>query len=270
MHRLAQDRFYALPLAVLLAGALLFAGGCSDDDDGDGGNNPTDPGADDFTQDVAVTQAPLAGSMAVSMVQSLPAFAQGFAGKSAAKDYDYDFGWNEETSRWEATLDFDEEGYDYTWFYGVQFLDALGEPQQDAASAVSMNYIQRGTVAYNYNDGEGTSLVWNQDWDSDVTVTGLSLESFLMDGSGGYDMDYDVQSGDYSESMELAARWETLGDGVILSEGGCPVGTIRYVMDPYYLDVEFDGSSTATYTLYDANGTAVTGGSGTQELVCGR
>jgi hypothetical protein len=272
MFRFDPRKRLALLPVLLLACALLALAGCSDDDDGDDGNNPTDPGggSDTFTQEVAVTQTQLAAPLAVNIVQDMPAFAQGFSGKDAGKNWDYDYGWNQDTQRWEASWNYDEGGYSYSWSYSVQYRDAMGDPVQEVGDAVSLQYMQDGDAGYDYDDGQGTAIVWSQLWDNDVTLTGLDTDSRVMQGSGGYDLDYTVTSGENTQSYDLSTLWETQGSGVVYPVDGCPSGTIRFFFDPYYMDVVFDGSSTASYTLYDGNGDEVPGGSGTEPLFCGR
>ena len=90
-----------------------------------------------------------------------------------------------------------------------------------------------------------------------------------MTGSGGYDIDYHIVGPSYDQTSSYVVDWETVDGGITVAPGGCPSGTIRYTFDPYHLDVVFDGSSTATHTLYNSSGGTVASGSGTYPLSCG-
>jgi hypothetical protein len=253
-----------LPVVLVLLG--LGLAGCGGDDDDD--SNPASPGTAEFDQGIAQAQAQVAAPMAIAMVQNLPLFSQGFGGKAQDdKDYDYTFGWNAETEQWEAHATYDAEGYDFDFLYAVQYRDALGEPQQAAAGAVSMRYLEDGTADYSYS-GDGTSVVIHQEYDSNVDVTGLQLETMLMNGSGGYLMEYDIDNDGQQYSADLEARWETLGAGIAITPGSCPVGALRYDFPPFHVIVEFDGTSTVTFTMYDADDTVIPGGSGTETISC--
>jgi len=57
--------------------------------------------------------------------------------------------------------------------------------------------------------------------------------------------------------------------GVSMPEGsGCPTGSIVHDINPYEMEILFDGDDAAPYTLYNANGGVVSEGSGTQAVSC--
>jgi hypothetical protein len=258
-------RVWKLLIFTLLALAVALAG-CSDDDDGD--DNPTNPGSDDeFTQQIAVSQAQLAVAQATALVQTVPLYAGGIGGKV---DGDYTFGWNAETEQWEATYTFGDANTSYDWFYSVQYRDLMGDPQQEAAGAESLRYTQDGTVEFLFEDTQGGTIDWTQIWEQDVTLTGLSLAEQLMSGSGSISLDWQYVGTEANQSYDLLMSWQTTGSGLVVSSDGCPTGTMRFSMPPYQMDVVFDGTATATYTMVDGNGNAVPGGSGTTTLSCGR
>lgn len=250
-------------LLLLLLCLAATAPGCGDDDDG--APSPTGPATTDFDEIMATGQAAYAAPLAVAMLENVAVFAQGVAGK----DLDYSFSYDEDDQHWIATMTYDQDGYTYAYTYTVQYRDAMGQPQQEAQGAASMRYTQDGTSLFNFS-GDGYVLVMSYDFDSDVTASGLGTGALLVDGGGGYDLDYDVTSDGRREQLAFSASWQTLGDGVSYPTDGCPTGTMRYSFAPYRMDIVFDGTSTAAYTLHDGAGSQVPEASGTVELYCGK
>jgi hypothetical protein len=198
------------------------------------------------------------------MVENMPLFAQGVAGK----DFSYTFSWDAEVQAWRAETTFDDEGYSFAFVYYLQYRDAQGEPQQSEVGASSMWYAEDGVGDFIYED-ERSSLHAHQEFANEVTVDGLQTSSLVIAGAGGYDFDYEATSDGNHATLDLQVTWETLGEGVGFPAGGCPTGTIRYHLAPYYVDVVFDGDDTVTYTLYTADGEPVPGYSGTELVACG-
>jgi hypothetical protein len=265
----------------LTAAIALIAGGC-------GGDKSTGPDNDNsaFDQPAAVTQAAVAAPQAVALAQSITALAggvggasyvtpRGAAGARPVPPFLVDagatggtYGWNAETMRWEYRYLDDETDYDYDWTYTVQYRDSDGVPLQFPTGAALLHHTMHGTMDY-ASSQSGYNLTYNYMYDYDVTITGLGTSLFTMAGSGGYDIDYQYVGNGVNQDINYAVDWETLGGGITVAPGGCPSGTIRYTFAPYHLDVVFNGSSSATYTLYDGGGGTVAAGSGTYPVFCG-
>jgi hypothetical protein len=247
-----------LAVGMLMSVGLLMAG-CGGDD------GPTDPGTvTEFDQELALQQAAISAPMAIEMVENMPLFADGVAGK----DFSYSFAWDQETMSWRAEYAYDEAGYSFEFVYHVQFLDGQGNPQPSEVGAVAMNYSEDGVGDFVYED-ERSSLYAHQEFSNEMAVAGLDTDTYTIQGSGGYDFRYEAHSDGNSATLDLTVTWETLADGISYPVEGCPTGAIRYHFAPYYVDVTFDGSDTAIYVLYDAAGNPVPGGSGTEMLSCG-
>ena len=190
-------------------------------------------------------------------------------GLSKSADKDFDYGWNEETQRWEWSYDLDEEGYVYDYLYTVQYLDSDGEPQQEALGAASVDHRMRGEASYHYEDG---STVSDQDWSYayNSLITGIGGPVLTMNADGGWDWDISGRSGGTTYAYVYGIEWQTLGGGITYpAAGGCPTGTFRYDFPPFYSLVVFDGTDEAVSTLYDASGTPVPDGSDVHPLTCG-
>ncbi len=250
-------------IVLAFASALAFVvPGCGDDDDDPAGPDNPDP-TTDFDQSMAVAQAQTAAPQAVALVQSMTALAAG-----VSKDAEKDYAWNPETERWEYDYVWAVEGSTYDWFYTVQYLNGDGDPQQSPAGAVTVIHNLNGTGDYHY-EGEGTVLDYDYVYHYATSITGMGSGALALTGEGGHDIDYTYSSpyGNTESSYEVS--WETLGDGISVSEGGgCPEGSIRYDFPPYYSLVVFNGTGTATSTLYDGNGNVVAGGGGTHAMPC--
>ena len=242
-----------------LALALAFAG-CGGDDDpaGPGGGGTTD----DFDQATAVSQARAAAPQAVALVESMTDLASGFT-----KDGEKDYAWNDETGRWEFDYYYEDENTTYDWFYTVQYLDAEGQPQQQALGAATIAHAMTGVGSYHFA-GEGTVFDYDYVYDYATTIGGLGTGTLVMTGGGGQDIDYTYESPQGNYAYDYAVDWEVLPPGITVTGGGCPVGTIRYDLPPYHALVVFNGSGTATSTLYDSGGAVVPGGGDTHPLSC--
>ena len=249
----------SLILVLVLALGLAMTG-CSSDDD-----NPTDPTAiSEFDADLAQSQTAIAAPMAIEMVENMPFFSDGFIGK----DFSYTFAWDTETQSWRAETTFSDDGYSFQFVYHVQYRDSEGNPQQSDVDAVSMYYTEDGVGDFTFED-DRSSLYAHQEFANELTVHGLNTTTLVINGSGGYDFFYEAHSDGNSATLDLTVTWETLGNGISFPEDGCPTGTIRYHLAPYYVDVVFDGDDTVNYTLYTTDGVPVPGGSGTEMMLCG-
>jgi hypothetical protein len=251
-----------LPFICLALG--LGLPGCGDDDD----DNPMGPeppsGHSEFDQSTAVSQASTAAPQAVALVQSMTVLAGGFSPRSAGGDT---YSWNETTGRWEWHYIWDQTGYDYDWFYTVQYLDAQGTPQQQPTGAATIAHTMNGTGDY-HQESDGTVVDYNYAYTYSVSTTGLGTEALRMAGTGGWDFDYAWSNGSQSQAYSYEIGWQTLDDVITIPLGGCPTGTIRYTFAPYHLDIVFNGTSTAVATLYDGNGSIVTAGGSNQPVAC--
>jgi len=254
------DRFRTGLLLVILLSFSVIIAGCSDDDDN---GSPTAPSDTEFDEFMAISQAEFAAPLAVSMLENVVSLTQGLTGK----DFDYSFEYDSDTQSWVASTTYEMEGYSYQYTYTVQYRDAMGQPQPSEVDAASMRYAEDGAIAYDFS-GDGYSLIMNYDFGSDVTASGLQTGTLLIDGGGGYEMDYDVTSDGQREVFAYTFGWETLGAGVSFPIDGCPTGSMRYHFSPYTLDLVFDGSSTVAFSMRDGNGNLVPGGSGTETIFC--
>lgn len=247
-------RLPVLPL--LLALALTGCGG--DDPASPGGNND---GGDAMTEATAVSQAPLNTTQAVSLVESMSSLVAGVGNK--------DYGWDAETQMWVYDHNWSENGYTYDWLYTTQYLDADGNPQQSANGAAEIIHEMNGIGSYSL-DQSGFSYSYDYTYEYNTHFSGVNTGTLTMVASGGTDIDAVVNTGGTQQTSSYVMNWETLGGGIVWENGGCPSGTIRYDMNPYHLDVVFDGNGTATSTLYDGSGGTVSGGGGTNSVSCGR
>jgi len=247
-------------LFLAAAAAAAFAlSGCGDDEPTNPGGNNT---GDDFNETAAVTQASVAAPQAAALAQSITSIADGVGAKDGI------YAWNAETMRWEYHYVYSGAGYDYDWTYTAQYLDGEGTPQQYAAGAATVVHTMHGDMDFASNQG-GYNVTYDYVYDYDVTISGVGTSLYTMTGSGGYDVDYHIVGPSYDQTASYVVDWETVDGGITVAPGGCPSGTIRYTFDPYHLDVVFDGSSTATHTLYNGSGGVVASGSGTYPLSCG-
>lgn len=257
-HR--RTGFAPRALAALMLIALLALTGCGDDDDDNGPTGPTNPQVSDFDQATAVAQAQAAAPQGVALVESMSAMAEG---------YNKSYGWNPETQRWESSETWSQSGYTYNWSYTVQYLDAGGNPQQEASGAASVRHTMNGTGSYALDQG-GASFQYDFLYTYDTTMTGLGTDTLVLQGSGETDIDYTYVGNGVNVSDTYALSWQTLGNGVSFPTSGCPSGTIRYDLAPYRMDLVFDGQGNATGTLYDGGGSVVAGGGSSYQVSCGK
>lgn len=251
------------PLALALAFVVVSGlTGCGGDDGGPTRpNGPQTPSS--FDQVTALSQAQAATPQAVVLVESMTALAGG-VGKDAGKSY----GWNAETQRWEYDHTTSAAGYDYEWFYTVQYLDGEGLAQQFVSGAATVLHDMTGTGAYSGTFGEAT-VEYDYNYRYSTTVTGLATGTLTLDGTGGWDFDYRYRSPQTDFDQRYEVSWQVLPPGIVRATGGgCPTGTIRYDFPPYYSLVTFSGGDTATSVLYAADGTPVPGGSSTSPVRC--
>ncbi len=259
--KFSSQRFVLTILALVALG--LWVGGCGGSDSN---NNPVNPGGttgDDFDQATAMAQSAVAGPQGVSLVESMETMADGVA--LANKSYTY----NAAEQQWEFHQVWDQAGYNYDWFLIVQYLDASGQPQQAAEGAASVHHTMNGVADYSMNQS-GFLLDYSYTYSYDVTLTGLGSSTMVMTGSGGFDLDYNYTGSGVTQAATYKLDWETQGAGISYPDGGCPAGTIRYNMDPYYTILTFNGSGTAVATMYDSSGAVVAGGGGSYPLSCAK
>jgi len=247
-----SHRLLGLSLILILAVA-----GCGDDDPASpgGGNN----NADAMDESTAISQAPLNTSQAVALVESMSSLTAGVGNKN--------YGWDAESQMWVYDYTWSQNGYTYDWHYTTQYLDATGEPQQSANGAAEVLHEMTGVGSYGL-DQTGYSFSYDYTYEYSTRFTGLGTDTVAMTGSGGIDIDYSVSTNGVNQSSTYVMNWSTLGDGIVWNNGGCPSGTIRYDMNPYHLDVVFDGNGNAVSTLYNGSGGTVSGGGGTRTTAC--
>ncbi len=232
-------------LPLLTIGSLLaFAAiGCFDSSDDPTG---TDTGNDFSETTVLTIGAPTAVLQNEQTINGVIAAVNGF---SLARNYV----WNESEQAY--IEDLGPYGDNWTGSVWVQYLDD-GTPVQDKELADSIHIVMDLTILYS-GEGPAVELII----DSDITVTGLGTGTLVAEGSGGYT---------YDSLVNYSATWETVGpDHVQIPEGGgCPTGEIEYTMAPYTMNIIYDGSPTASYTVYDGGGSAVDDGTGNIYLLC--
>jgi len=267
---MSLDKNHVIHRSIMIALISVLALGlmsCGGDDDsptdpaggGGGGGNPTA-----FDQTTAITQAQVAAPQAVSLVESMTVLAGGLS-----KANDGDYGWNPDAERWEWHYVYSAEGINYDWTYYVQYLDGDGNAQQSAMDAVTINHEMMGVGTYHLEQ-DGSTFHQDYEYTYNTSITGMGSATLVMTGNGSWDISFDYQSpeGNYANDYEVS--WQTLAPGIsVPASGGCPVGTIRYDFDPYYSEVVFNGTATATSTLYDSNDNVVPGGGDTHALSCG-
>jgi hypothetical protein len=260
----SRERLFRLLLVASLA-MLVALAGCSDDDDDDNPMGPggNDPATQDFDQTTAVAQAQAAAPQGVALVESMSSIATGY--DKSEKNYAY----NAEAQRWEYDASWSQNGYTYDWFYTVQYLDGDGNPQQNSGDASSAHHTMSGTGSYAFQQG-GATLSYDYLYAYDTMITGLNTATRVLSGTGEIGIDYSYSGNGVEQNYTYAMDWETVGDGVSFPASGCPSGTIRYNLDPYHLDLVFDGAGNAVGTLYDGNGNEVSGGGSTHTVTCSR
>jgi hypothetical protein len=178
------------------------------------------------------------------------------------------YNWNANSQMWVWEYNWVQSGYTWNWIYTTQYLDGSGNPQQDAAGAAGVNHTMDGTGDYSQSVS-GFQIDYTYDYNYDTSFTGLGTDTVTMTGTGGIDLDYTYVGSGVNQSSNYVMNWATVGNGVSWVNGGCPTGTIRYDMDPYHMDVVFNGSSSAISTLYDGNNNVVGGGGSTYPMYCG-
>jgi hypothetical protein len=269
MLRLLTPRWRSRAAAALASLICLGLAGCGSDDKnpgrpGTGGQNPP---AAQFDQTMAVAQSQASAVQAVTLVESMATLAGG-VGKTAGADAGKNYGWSEENQRWEYDYEYAAGGTTYNWFYWVQYLDDDGLPQQSSLGAASVNHNMTG-IGHYLQQIESATITYDYTYFYGTTITGMGTGTLLLNGNGGYDFDYDYSSPSFNLAQAFAVTWEIQPPGISRdATGGCPTGTVRCEFPPYYSVVTFNGTGTATSTLYDASGNAVAGGGSVHTLAC--
>jgi hypothetical protein len=235
------------PLPIL---ALLLAG-CSDDD-------PAEPGnGDPFDEDTAVMMAEQVVPFALDLVEQVEIIGGGLTAKQEGT---FAYEWNAELQRWEWSFSSSDETFAWEWFYTVRYIGADGEPQQDPYGAVRAEYSLVSTGSGMSTEGDATAT-WEFAVSFANTISGIGTETYLIDGTGSEEVDYSYFTDRNVASAHYVVTYEILGDGVAVpAGGGCPTGTIRFTLAPYTMNVDFDGTSTVNYTVYDGSGNPVHNG----------
>jgi len=250
-----------LALTALTATALLLftLAGCSSDDSP---NNPGGGGGDDtFDQTSAQLQAQTAAPQAVGTVESISQIANGVNKQGS-------YNWNATDMQWEYNYVYDVAGYSYDWLYTVQYLDAGGNPQQEATGASTVASTMTGTGSYDFSQG-GYNYVYDMMYEYNTTISGLDTSTYTMTGDGGYDIDYSYTGQGVNQNASYVVNWETLDPGITVpASGGCPTGTIQYTFNPYVMDVVFNGTGTASVSMVDGSGGNVPLNPNTYAMTC--
>lgn len=249
-------------MLALLAMLALAVSGCSDDDDD---SNPAGPGGStEFDQAFAAQQSEFLVSSVVTQVANMAIYAGGIAPKA---DDIYTWGWVEDPGRWEGSYSGTYEGFTSSYNVWLQYLNALGQPQQDALGAATMAYHVDAALSGS-ESGEGYSYSMDFDYEQNFSAAGLGTDELLVNGDGAIGIDYTYNSDGNSGSAQYSASWEILSPGIVQPLAGCPTGTMEFTMAPFTVTVVYDGTDTAVYTMRQGS-TVIPEGSGTVYLGCG-
>jgi hypothetical protein len=263
-HLLKLNPKLTLLMMLTLALSLTLVG-CSDDDDDN--NNPTNPGGvAEFDQAFAAQQAQMMVPLVIDMVENMTLYAGGIDVAGKADDI-YEWAWNPANGRWEGAYVSSGEGMTISYSGWLQYLDEMGTPQQSADGAEAFAYQNTLNLVSAFV-GDGTSVNIDMDTEESFSASGLNTSTILVSGSGSADIDYDWVSGGNSGSAQYAYSWQTLGDGISYPLDGCPTGSMEFTFAPFRVVVEFNGTGTASYTMYNGS-TMIPEGSGTEPLGCG-
>lgn len=275
-------------IALLLALGLCIAG-CSKDNGGflempaNTVDDPGDTGSEQFSETLVSEQAVNYAEQSVSMVEILPTYPDGFSAKNSklgfttlpafadrftGKDGELGFNWNEAGDYWEARLILSDDGLYLNLYASVQFQDNQGQPIRQSDGADRMIYSESATLGVDQTEGDEHTVI-NIQGSAELVLSGLQTTTWNLMGTCSQDIEYTYDSPERTESLDTTISWEILPDGLSLPIDGCPSGTIRYSLPPYRLDIVFDGTDTASYTLYDAQDNIIPEASGTESTYCG-
>ena len=105
------------------------------------------------------------------------------------------------------------------------------------------------------------------DYSTDTAVSGLNTEVLQADWSGNQEYSTSWSSSSSNGDVEFSMSWITGDLGMTLPlNGDCPEGSIDFIFAPYEMEMVFDGSSTASWTL-NLNDQMIS--NGTEQLECG-
>ena len=276
--------------AALGLAALLTFTGCGDDD-----SKPTGPSGSDDVNDVEATAAvefvtPFAVGLVeqAAMVASLeleglgsPPDLGGFARTGSedlarAAEPSWSLEWDAANQEYVGTFAYDDPpAFVFDLVHRVQYRDAQGQPQgfaqHSADKTDGARYRATAALAIDLgaaSEGEATGTMVAS-YEADTTIAGLLSGSYTAVGTGTYDVDVDVTATSEGQTqslqMDVSMSYEL---DIAVSAGGCPTGTSTIVFAPYRLDVTYDGTATATWTLSrTTNGEVLLNGAET--LSCG-
>lgn len=284
--------FWKLGSIVTLSLTLALFG-CGDSDDsptgpGGGGGGTTDTeavSAAEFAAPVAVTmveQSIALGSLDLNGLNAAPPI--GFAGNSGEAAYAYAPGdtfsitWDGQQQEYVVLMQVDQmpaAAFDFE--HRVQFRDANGSPQGFLQESVETTDGARFTTeASMFTDmgiltqDESIEGTLDVNYDATSTLSGLLGNTHAAAGTGSYaiaaDMTVQTENGTQSMTIDLSMAWTM--DVSVPAAGGCPTGTSSMTFDGYRIDVAFDGTSTAAWTLTRlADGASLI--QGQEDLSCG-
>jgi hypothetical protein len=269
-------------LALLSLLVLPLGAGCGGDDDNGGGTGPTPN--QNIPREVAVLQAEGAVDLATGLIATIRDLAtisseEDFSGfgsrfflfKRAAEPVEtleYTSGvWNytfaEEISEGDLSFSVDLD-------VQLGFVDAMqmAQPFPDETTA-SMGYGVDADLGFSSSvtdpDTEETSsLSVLQNFAANVVVDDFLADDYAVGGTGSQAIDIASTSGENSFDYVIETDWAI--DVAVPQDGDCPSGTIEMSFGPYLIVVDFDGSSTAAWSILDGG---VIFESGTQLIDCG-
>ncbi len=248
-----SKRFPRYLLVVALAGVLAFGTiGCFESS-----TDPDDSDSNDAFNEIVVLDIGVPSAV-LQTKATLDGAIEAAGGFTGVRDYS----WDADEQAYVDDLSHEEGDAVFTGTAWVQYLDGT-TPVQDIGSADSVHFIYDLTVVTTTDTWSATA-----NYDSDLVISGMGTGTLTGNGSGGFS--YELALNGISSSQLYVATWETVGpDHITIPEGGgCPTGEIVFTMAPYTMSIIADGSSTASYTVYDADDAPVENGAGTFEFNC--
>jgi hypothetical protein len=242
----AMRRFSnALMLLIMSAGLLTAA--CGEDD-------PLASDGDDFEQWQAVETAGYQSDELFNLVEFVYDMLVDDSLKS--DDPEIESFYDETNQVWEFRYERVQNGQTSKQVHRIQYLDPQGLPQRDFPGADS--YTHSMEISFSFDEVYETYTVKHRSRDEcEVQVNDILSGVAVMTGSGRIAMNGDFSGAGPDRSYNQRITWATRDQGLRFPQGECPVGSVRYRMEPYYRDYVFDGSANVSAVLRDGNGLVV-------------
>lgn len=276
--------------ATVSLGLTLALSGC-----GGSSDSPTDPGggggggtlsdpeavmAIDFAMPIAlgmVEQSMAVGSLDLGTLNAPPDMGFGASYAYAPGD-SFAIAWDDGNDEYVVRYVVDQlpaMGIDFE--HRVQYRDATGSPEgflgeslettDGARFGTSSSVFMNMGLALQQEGVEGTALI---EYDATTTLSGRLGPTYEAVGSGNYGIDVAmvVTNEGQVQTLDLDLDMEYAMDLAIPSSGGCPTGTASMSYDGYRVDLTFDGTATAAWSLTRLSDQQVLV-SGTESANCG-